>query len=305
MPEKLRVGFIGLGLMGRPMSLNLLKAGFPLIVWNRTQSKADSVVKAGAMLGRSPANVATRSDVVITMVSDSPDVEQVVLGSGGVPTGVIDGAQRGSVVVDMSTISPAVTRSIAQRLAEKGVAMLDAPVSGGTVGAQNATLSIMVGGDPEVLQRCMPVFQALGQRVTHCGPNGMGQVTKLVNQIIVTGTLSAVCEGLLFGAKAGADLQAVQRAVSGGAANSWQLENLGPRILSGDFAPGFMVKLLQKDLRLVDEAATEMGLPLFTTLIAQQVLRVAANLGLSDEGTQAYIKALEAMAGVQARTPSS
>jgi 3-hydroxyisobutyrate dehydrogenase len=283
------------------MSLNLLKAGFPLIVWNRTPSKTDSVVKAGAALGRSPADVASRSDVVITMVSDSPDVEQVVLGPGG----VIEGAQRGSVVVDMSTISPAVTRSIAQRLAAKGVAMLDAPVSGGTGGAQNATLSIMAGGDPEVLQRCMPVFQAMGQRVTHCGPIGMGQVTKLVNQIIVTGTLSAVCEGLLFGAKAGVDLQAVQRAVSGGAANSWQLENLGPRILSGDFAPGFMVKLLQKDLRLVDEAATQMGLPLFTTLIAQQVLRVAAHLGLGDEGTQAYIKALEAMAGVQARASGS
>lgn len=305
MPEKLRVGFIGLGLMGHPMSLNLLKAGFPLAVWNRTPSKADSVMKAGAELGRSPAEVASRSDVVITMVFDSPDVEQVVLGPGGVPGSVIDGAQRGSVLVDMSTISPAVTRSIAQRLAAKGVAMLDAPVSGGTGGAQNATLSIMVGGDPGVLQRCMPVFQAMGQRVTHCGPNGMGQVTKLVNQIIVTGTLSAVCEGLLFGAKAGADLQAVQRAVSGGAANSWQLENLGPRILGGDFAPGFMVKLLQKDLRLVDEAATEMGLPLFTTLIAQQVLRVAAHLGLGDEGTQAYIKALEAMAGVQARTSGS
>ncbi len=299
MPEKLRVGFIGLGLMGRPMSLNLLKAGFPLVVWNRTPSKVDSVVKAGAVLGGSPADVASRSDVVITMVSDSPDVEQVVLGPGG----VIEGARRGSVVVDMSTISPAVTRSIAQRLAAKGVAMLDAPVSGGTGGAQNATLSIMAGGDPEVLERCMPVFQAMGQRVTHCGPIGMGQVTKLVNQIIVTGTLSAVCEGLLFGAKAGADLQAVQRAVSGGAANSWQLENLGPRILKGDFAPGVMVKLLQKALRLVGEAATEMGLPLFTTLIAQQVLRVAEHLGLGDEGTQAYIKALEAMAGVQARTP--
>lgn len=298
MPETLRVGFIGLGLMGRPMSLNLLKAGFPLVVWNRTPSKADLVVQAGAGPGRSPAEVASRSDVVITMVSDSPDVEQVVLGPGG----VIEGAQRGSVVVDMSTISPAVTRSIAQRLATKGVAMLDAPVSGGTGGAQNGTLSIMVGGDAQVLQRCMPVLRALGQRVTHCGPNGMGQVTKLVNQIIVTGTLSAVCEGLLFGAKAGAELRAVQRAVSGGAANSWQLENLGPRILSGDFAPGFMVKLLQKDLRLVNEAATEMGLPLFTTLIAQQVLRVAEHLGLGDEGTQAYIKALEAMAGVQART---
>lgn len=301
MQEKLRIGFIGLGLMGQPMSLNLIKAGFPLVVWSRTQSKADPVVAAGASLAASPAEVARRSDVVITIVSDSPDVEQVVLG----PDGVIEGARRGAVVVDMSTISPAVTRSMAHRLAEKGVAMLDAPVSGGTTGAQNGTLSIMIGGDAEVLERCQPVFQAMGQRITLCGPNGMGQVAKLVNQIIVTGTLAAVCEGLVFAAKAGADLQAVHRAVIGGAANSWQLENLGPRILKGDFAPGFMVKLLQKDLRLISEATAEMGLPLFTTPVAQQVLRVAEHLDLGDEGTQAYIKALESLAGVRARSASS
>lgn len=301
MKARLRVGFIGLGLMGLPMSLNVLKAGFPLVVWNRTQRKAAQVVSAGAQSGGSPADVASRSDVVITMVSDSPDVEQVVLG----PEGILQGARAGAVLVDMSTISPAVTRSLAARLAERGVEMLDAPVSGGTTGAQNAALSIMVGGKREVLERCTPVLQAMGHRITYCGPSGMGQVAKLVNQIIVAGTLAAVCEGLVFGAKSGADLQAVHQAVSGGAANSWQLENLGPRVLKGDFAPGFMVKLLQKDLRLVNQSAGELGLPLFTTPLVQQVLRIAERLGCADEGTQAYVKALEAVAGVQARTPSN
>ena len=297
MAGKLRVGFIGLGLMGLPMSLNVLKAGFPLVVWNRTRSKAAPLVDAGAELGRSPADLASRSDVVITIVSDSPDVEQVVVGHDG----VLHGARPGSVVVDMSTISPAVTRSLAQRLGERGVEMLDAPVSGGTTGAQNATLSIMVGGKREVLDRSTPVLQAMGKRITHCGPNGMGQVAKLVNQIMVAGTLAAVCEGLVFGAKEGVDLQAVHQALSGGAANSWQLENLGPRILKGDFAPGFMVKLLQKDLRLVNQAAAEAGLPLFTTPLVQQLLRAVERMGFGEEGTQAYVKALEAMAGVQAR----
>ena len=167
--------------------------------------------------------VAGASEVTVVMVTDSPDVEEVVLGDGG----VIHGAQPGSVVVDMSTISPSVTRAVAARLAEKGVGMLDAPVSGGTWGAQNASLSIMVGGPREVYDRCLPVFEAMGQRITYCGGTGMGQVTKLVNQIIVAGTLAAACEGLVFAAKAGADLDAVFQAVTGGAANSWQLENLG------------------------------------------------------------------------------
>ena len=179
--------------------------------------------------------------------------------------------------------------------------MLDAPVSGGTVGAKNGTLSIMVGGNKHALDRCMPVLQAMGQRITHCGPNGMGQVTKLVNQIIVVGTLAAICEGLLFAAKAGADLQAVHKAVSGGAANSWQLENLAPRILKGDFAPGFTIALQQKDLRIVEQAADEMAMPLLTTSIVHQIYRTAESMGLGNEGTQAYVKVLEKIVGIQAR----
>jgi 3-hydroxyisobutyrate dehydrogenase len=296
-PHKPRVGFVGMGLMGQPMSLNLMKKGFSLTAWNRTRGKTAAVAQAGAAIAGSPREVGERSDVVITCVSDSPDVEEVILGAQG----VIHGLKRGGAVIDMSTISPDATRSIARRLAERSIDMLDAPVSGGTIGAQQGTLSIMVGGDAAVLERCRPVLEAVGTRITHCGPASMGQIAKLVNQIIVAGTLAAMCEGLVFAAKAGADLQAVLRAVSGGAANSWQLENLGPRILKGDFAPGFLVRLLQKDLRLVDQAAAELGVPQLTTPLVRQIVRATENLGYGEEGTQAYIKALEAIAGVEAR----
>ncbi|MBI2936475.1 MAG: NAD(P)-dependent oxidoreductase [Chloroflexi bacterium] len=293
----MRVGFIGLGLMGTPMSKNLLKAGFTVVAWNRTSSKTEELARQGALVAGSPAEVGAQSEVIITMVTDSPDVEQVVLGPGGVREGVLPG----SVVVDMSTISPAVTRSIGERLQPLGVSLLDAPVSGGVMGAINGTLSIMVGGDRPVFERCLPVLQAMGQRITYCGASGAGQVTKLVNQVIVAGTLAAICEGLVFAAKAGADLEAVFQAVTGGAANSWQLENLGARILKGDFTPGFMVKLQQKDLRLVLEAAATLQLPLFTTPVVQQLFQVVARQGHGEEGTQAYIKALEQLAGVEAR----
>lgn len=295
------IGVIGLGIMGKPMAQNLLKAGFTVHVWNRTASKMDELVQAGATASASPAEVARAATIVITIVTDSPDVEQVVLG----PNGVIEGVQQGSVLIDMSTISPGVTRDIAARLREKGVHMLDAPVSGGQIGAINGTLSIMVGGDAPIFERCQPVFKAMGQRIVHCGGNGQGQVTKAVNQTIVAGTMAAVAEGLTFAAKAGADLDAVFQAVSGGAANSWQLENLGARILKGDFAPGFMLKLQQKDLRIVLDAAQDMGLPMFTTPLVHQLYRALEQEGLGDEGTQAYIKVLEKLAGVEARAPSS
>jgi len=205
------------------------------------------------------------------------------------------------VFVDMSTISPEVTRVIGETLGKNGVEMLDAPVSGGVLGAQNAALSIMVGGSVEVFKRTVPLFEAMGQRVTYCGGPGMGQVTKLVNQVIVAGTMAAVSEGLLFGAAAGVDLNAAFAAISGGAANSWQLENLGSKLLKGDFAPGFMVKLQQKDLRLVMESAKEMNLPMFTTPLVHNVYRAVEGQGHGNEGTQAYIKALEALAGIEAR----
>ncbi len=292
-----RVGFIGLGLIGTPMSRNLISAGHDVTVWNRTADRMDPIVAEGASTGASPSDVARQSDVTITMVSDSPDVKEVVLGESG----VIEGAAARSVVVDMSTISPSMTRSIATRLAEKDVDMLDAPVSGGVNGAESGSLSIMVGGNPEVFERCMPVLEAMGKQITYCGDNGMGQVTKLSNQIIGLGNMAAMCEALVFAIKAGGDPDALLSAWSGGAARSWMVENLGPSILDGQFAPGFMIDLAQKDLRLVLEAAAEMDTPLFTTPLVSQIFRSAQQMGHGLDGIQAYVKVFEKLAGLEAR----
>ena len=294
---KTRVSLIGLGLMGTPMSKNLIKEGHDVTVWNRTASRMADVVAVGATPSTSAREAAARSEVTITVVPDSADVEEVILGKDG----VIEGAAPGSVVIDMSTISPSVTRVIAGRLGEKGVYMMDAPVSGGDTGAKAGTLSIMVGGDKEIFDRCLHILQVLGNQITHCGDNGMGQVTKLANQIIGLGNLAAMCEGLVFAIKAGGDPEALLRAWEGGAANSWMVQNMGPRIFNGDFAPGFMVKLAQKDLRLVLESAAEMNVPLFTTPLVNQIFRSAQQAGYGDDGIQAYVKVLEGLAGVQAR----
>lgn len=291
------VGFIGLGIMGKPMARNLLKAGFSLVVYNRTRSKADDLMADGSQWADTPAAVAREAEVVVTMVTDSPDVEQVILG----PNGVIDGARSGSVVIDMSTISPKVERAIGQRLAAMGVAYLDAPVSGGSWGAIQGTLAIMVGGDREAFQRALPVFEAMGKSVTYMGSSGAGQVTKLVNQILVAVTLSGVAEALVFAVKAGAELPRTIEAVKGGAAGSWQLANLGPRIVAGDFAPGFMINLQLKDLRLVLEMAQEMALPLPVTALVTQLYRAAAADGKGESGTQAVTTVIERLGGVQAR----
>ena len=205
------------------------------------------------------------------------------------------------MLIDMSTISPGETRALAGRLAERGIAMLDAPVSGGSWGAEQATLTIMAGGEPETFERCLPVFEAMGTSITLMGPSGMGQTTKLVNQILVAGTCAAVAEALVFAAAQGADLLKTVEAVSGGAAGSWQLANLGPRMAQRDFAPGFMVKLQQKDLRLILEAAQERHVPLAVTAVARQYLTAAEAMGLGEEGTQAIVKAMERLAGVEVR----
>lgn len=294
----MKIGFIGLGLMGVHMSRNLIEAGHSLIVWNRTSNKMDALAEIGAVKAASPKELASQSEVIVTIVTDSADVEEVVLGADG----VIHGANPGTSLIDMSTISPSVTQNIAEKLSGKSIGMLDAPVSGGVVGAENGTLSIMVGGPKDLFDKYFEVFNGMGKRITYCGSTGMGQVTKLVNQIMVVGTMAAVSEGLVFAARAGADLQAVFQAVSGGAANSWQLENLGSRILNGDFAPGFRVRLQQKDLRLILEAAREMSVPLFTSSIAHQLYGVLEREGCGEEGTQAYVKVLEKLAGVTART---
>jgi len=290
--EKPRIGFIGLGVMGKPMAKRLLDAGYPLIVWNRTRSKMEDLVAAGAKAANSPKDVAENSDIVITMVTDSPDVKEVVLG----PNGVIEGAREGLILIDMSTISPYVTREIASKLAEKGVKMLDAPVSGGDIGAKQGTLSIMVGGPVDAYEKALPIFKVLGKRITHMGPNGMGQMTKLCNQVICALNIQAVCEGLTLGAKAGLDMKKLLNVVTAGAAGSWMLSNLGPKMISGDFKPGFRIRHQIKDLRLVLEAASKLNLPLPGTALVQQMLKAVEAEGLGDKGTQALIVAMEKLA---------
>ena len=291
------IGFIGLGVMGRPMARNLLRAGYPLTVWNRSQPGIEELVRDGASPGSSPEDVARQSDVIITMVTDSPDVEKVALG----PKGIIEGGRPGLIHIDMSTISPAVTRRIASRLAEKGLEMLDAPVSGGDTGAQAGTLSIMVGGKEETFQRCRPIFEVLGRTIVHCGPNGAGQTVKLCNQIVVALNNLAMCEALIFATKAGVDTRRMLEAVGAGAASSWALLNLAPRILARDFRPGFKVAHQQKDLRLALETAEQQAIPLPGTSLVHQLFAAVEAEGLGAEGTQALVKALEKLAGAEVR----
>ncbi len=297
-PGSTPIGFVGLGIMGAPMALNLIKAGFSLKVYNRTdRPRVQEVVDAGGKRVATPAAAADGSDVIITIVTDTPDAEKVILGEDG----VLQTARAGATVIDMSTISPRVTRDIAAALREKGVHMLDAPVSGGDVGAQQGTLSIMVGGEQRVFDDCLPVFEAMGKNINLIGGNGAGQTTKACNQIAVAGANLAMAEALMLAAASDLDVGKVVDAISGGAAGSWQLTNLGPRILKGDFAPGFMVRLQQKDLKLVLEAANDVKLALPGVSLAHQFFNIVERLGCADEGTQALIKAYEAQAGKEAR----
>ncbi len=290
-----RIGFIGLGIMGLGMANNLLKADFPLTVWNRTASKAEGLVKGGAALAASPAAVAAQSDIIITCVSDTPDVEAVILG----PNGVLEGVASGSLVVDCSTISPVATQAIAAKLGERGVGMLDAPISGGSEGAAKGTLSIMVGGDAADFERALPVFETMGKAITHVGGNGAGQTVKLMNQILVVGNALAMSEALLFGQASGVDLQKAHEAVKAGAAGSWMLSFRGPQILERDWRPGFTIDLQQKDLRLVLEAADSIGAPVPGTSLIFQFYRTLQAQDLGDEGNHALVKALEHLAGFE------
>jgi len=292
-----KVGFIGLGIMGMPMARNLIKAGFEVIVYNRTTSKAEQMVSEGAKKAGSPKEVAEESPVVITIVSDTPDVESVILGENG----VIEGIKLDSVVIDMSTISPQATQKIAIRLSEKKAYMLDAPVSGGEQGAINGTLSIMVGGDAKIFDRCRPILEAMGKSIIHVGANGMGQTVKLMNQILVAGTLNAVVEALIFAQKSGVDLEKALEAVKGGAAGSWQLSNLAPRIIKRDFRPGFMVDLIQKDLRLVMGAAEAAKAPLPITSFIHQMYYSLQSAGEGRDGTQALVKVMERVTGMEVK----
>jgi len=284
-----KIGFLGLGIMGQPMCLNIIKAGYTVTAWNRTKSKTEIIAQAGGHIAGSPKEVAEQSDIIITIVSDSPDVEEVVLGESG----IIHGIQPGSVLIDMSTISPAVTKNIADQLKEKGVDMLDAPVSGGDSGAKAGTLAIMVGGDGTVLERCMPILQTMGKTITHVGDNGMGQTVKLCNQILVSVTNLAVCEAVTLARLSGVDPKQMIKATENGAAGSWQLSNLGPKMVERDYAPGFMVDLQQKDLRLALETVRDVGSVAPALALVSQLFSGIQAHGEGREGTQALIKSIE------------
>ena len=290
----MRIGFVGLGTMGRPMVHNLLKAGFPVTAYGRRKPVMDELVASGASAAGSPREVAKASDVVVTMLPDSPDVKEVVTGEGG----ALSGAKPGMVIIDMSTISPSVTREIADIAAGRGVEYLDAPVTGGEPGAIAGALSIMVGGKAEVYANCLPVFQALGKNIAHMGGVGMGQAAKLCNQVICALNIEAVCEGLMLGAKSGLDLEKLLSVVTQGSAGSWMLSNLGPKMLSRDFEPGFRVKLQQKDLRLALAAAYEMKLSLPGMSLVHQLFNSAEAAGMDEKGTQALITVLEKLSGL-------
>lgn len=286
------VGLIGTGIMGEPMARNLLEAGFAVSVYNRTRAKADALVEAGATRKASPAELAGQVNVVISVVSDSPDVETVYLGAHGVCAGL----QPGTLCIDMSTISAQVARTVADAVANKGASFLDAPVSGGKTGAQAGTLSIMVGGAESDVARAKPIFDVVGQSVVHCGPVGNGQLTKLCNQILCGLNLLGVCEAIVFARRVGLDPETMLQAVSKGAAGSWALDNLGSRMIARDFAPMFMIDLQQKDLRIALNTVGAGDTPLPGTALVSQFLSANQAAGEGREGTQAMVKTLERLA---------
>ena len=269
------VGFIGLGIMGKPMAKNLLAAGFDLTVHSRSPGPVEELVAAGASRASDPSEVAAVSGITITMLPDTPDVEQVILGEKG----VVEGASPGSLIIDMSSIDPAPTRTIAEALAARDVAMLDAPVSGGERGAIDAALSIMVGGDDEAVRRAMPVLEALGKTIVHVGPSGAGQVAKACNQLVVAATIEAVAEALLLAARSGVDPAKVREALLGGFAGSKILEVHGQRMLDRTFDPGFRIRLHRKDARIVEDAAAATGTPIPSFAVVAAQLQDAVDAG--------------------------
>ncbi|MEW5892500.1 MAG: 2-hydroxy-3-oxopropionate reductase [Pseudomonadota bacterium] len=289
------VAFIGMGIMGKPMAINLRKAGHQVFVHGRRPESMTEPVAAGCIACTSPAEAARQAEISIIMVSDTPDVEQVIFGENG----VAQGAQAGSVVVDMSTISPTATRVMAERLAAQGVEMLDAPVSGGDIGAINATLSIMVGGKPAVFERVKPVFEAMGKNIVLVGDNGAGQVAKACNQIVVAVTIEGVAEALLFARKNGVDPARVRDALMGGFAGSRILEVHGKRMLDNAYKPGFKTKLHQKDMNIVLQTAKELGLALPGAALVMQHLNALMGLGEAEQDSAAVMKILERASGME------
>ena len=283
------VGFIGLGIMGFSMAKRLIEAGHAVTVYNRTASKGEPLVKLGAKVAKTPKEAAKGNEIVISIVTDSPDVEAVMLG----PDGAVHVAEKNALFIDMSTIAPETARKVGLALKSKGIAFLDAPVTGGDVGAREGTLSILVGGEKADLERAREVFTVMGKRITHCGPSGAGQTVKACNQILCALNMMGICEALHLARLNGIDQSLVVEALSAGAGGSWALEKLGSRIAKADFNPGFMVDLILKDLRIVQDAAKRVGLPLEGSALAQKLFGDNQAKGEGRLGTQAMYKSLE------------
>jgi 2-hydroxy-3-oxopropionate reductase len=290
-----RVGYIGLGLMGKPIARNLMRAGYDLVVHNRSQGAVRELVAEGAQRAGTPCEVAENSDFIFTSLPDSPDVEQVVLGEGG----VIEGARTGQVFVDNSTIKPETARRVASALAAVGVDALDAPVSGGDVGAKAGTLAIMVGGSRQAFDRAFPIFEAMGKTITYVGESGAGQVAKACNQVMVAAQMVAMGELILLAQKCGVDPQQVIAAIRRGAAQCWTLDNKPQRLFQGERSPGFKAYMQHKDLGIVMDTARTYGMPLPMTAVSQQLYESMLQLGMSQLDNSAVIGVLEAMAGVE------
>jgi 3-hydroxyisobutyrate dehydrogenase len=297
-----RVGFVGTGIMGAPMARNALKAGFQVTVTNRTLSRAEPLAKVGASVVKTPREVAERSDIVVTMVPNTPHVEAAVFG----PDGVAAGAREGLLLIDMSTISPTATRELAERAAKNTPPFrtLDAPVSGGEIGAIEARLSIMIGGDAEDVKRATPLFEALGKTIVHIGDHGAGQACKLANQIAVAINNLGVSEALVFAASQGIDLEKTRQVIAGGAGSSWAMNNYAPKMLAGDFRAGFMIDLQQKDLRLVLDNAFADHISLPGAALVHELYNALQKDGGGREGNHALIKVIERLSKIEARVRS-
>lgn len=292
-----RIGFIGVGIMGKQMASNLMKKGYRLTVYNRSKKSVEELRSQGADVASTPSEIAAKSDIVIDMVTDAPDVEQVIFGENG----VIEGARPGLVMIDMSTNSPEVAQSISSRLAEKSADFLDAPVTGGDKGAREGTLTIMVGGKREVFDRCKPVFEGMGKEIVYMGESGSGQAMKLCNQTAVAIHTLATCESLLLGSSSGLNSKDVLRVLTSGAANSWNLTNLGPKVVARDYEPGFKAAHLLKDLRYVIQLSEKNRLTLPGSSIVYQLFNSIMAENEGERGTQILAKVLEKLAGKEIR----
>ncbi len=284
----MQIGFVGMGIMGSPMALNLLKAGYDVTVWNRTRAKCAEAQAAGAVVADSLPDLASACDLIFICVADTPDVEAVLFGEGG----VAEGLAAGKIVVDHSTISPEATVSFAERVRALGSEYLDAPVSGGQLGAINATLAIMVGGEEAVFAQVRPYFDAMGKNVVYCGAQGNGQRVKAVNQVICALNILACSEGMLFAKQMGLDLDTVHQVVASGAAGSWMLSNLGPKMIAGDFAPGFMISLQAKDLGIASATMDTLPATYEGTELTARLFREAVEEGFGKQGTQGLVNLL-------------